>query len=118
MARVLRPGGWHIGTCPFTNVEASILKSILVDGKVVHLMPPEYHGDPVTGGFNSLVFEIPGWNILERAKKAGLSKAYIRMVASMKYAASTRTTASPCSVLRNETRRFVVKSLRRTGARR
>jgi SAM-dependent methyltransferase len=82
MARVLRPGGWHIGTCPFAFMdEQSILKAVIEDGELKTLMEPEYHGDPMgTGG--SLVFEIPGWNVLARAKAAGFSRAYWKYLRS------------------------------------
>jgi SAM-dependent methyltransferase len=86
MHRVLRPGGWHIGTHPFAYVDRnSILKSEIIDGKIVHRMEPEYHGNPINDE-GSLVFEVPGWDILERAKKAGFSSAFMKFVISKKHA--------------------------------
>ena len=85
MARVLRPGGRHIGTVPFRLVfEESIIKARLVDGEVEHLMEPEYHGNPFEEG-GALVFEVPGWDILDRAKSAGFSDAWIQFAWSVKF---------------------------------
>jgi hypothetical protein len=82
MARVLKPGGWHIGTCPFRVTDrASQVRTKLENGQLVHLMEPEWHGDPMgTGG--SLVFEVPGWDILDRAKAAGFSCAFWKHIQS------------------------------------
>jgi hypothetical protein len=84
--RVLRPGGWHIGTAPFAmGQQDSILKAKIEDGQVVHLMEPEYHGNPVDER-GSLVFEIPGWDILDRALAAGFSNAHMKFVMSTRHA--------------------------------
>lgn len=84
--RVLKPGGWHVGTAPFAMGQyESITKSKLEDGKVVHLTEPEYHGNPVDER-GSLVFEIPGWDIIDRAKTVGFSDAHVKYVLSTKHA--------------------------------
>ena len=46
-----------------------------------HLLEPEYHGDPVDPD-GALVFQVPGWEILARARKAGFSGAEMRLVCS------------------------------------
>ncbi len=80
MCRVLRPGGWHIGTHPFRLVDRdSEVKAKLVNGEIQHLTTPEYHGNPF--GEGSLVFEVPGWDILERSRKAGFSDAFMHLLA-------------------------------------
>lgn len=84
--RVLRPGGWHVGTLPFYYLsEKSERRAILRNGEVVHLLEPEYHGDPMNNKGGALVFEIPGWDILERAKAAGFSRAFMRHRISATY---------------------------------
>jgi hypothetical protein len=84
MCRILRPGGQHIGTCPFIfNSEKSDLRTVLKDGQLVHLKPAEMHGDPVNPSGGSLVFEVPAWDILDRAKAAGFSTAYMRFIHSV-----------------------------------
>lgn len=81
LARILKPGAWHIGTHPLKHQVRSIVKSKLENGIVVHLAQPEYHGDPFSDS-GSLVFEIPGWDILDRARTAGFSEAHFRFVVS------------------------------------
>lgn len=82
IARVLMPGGWHVGTHPFrfTNA-AGDRRAVVADGEVIHLKIPEYHGNPVSDG-GSLVFETPAWDIIERARAAGFSNPHMRFVCS------------------------------------
>lgn len=84
--RVLRPGGWHVGTVPFSYFsETSSRKAALDnDGNIIHLTEPEYHGDPMSDK-GVLVFEIPGWDIIDRALKAGFSDAFMKFVVSQKH---------------------------------
>jgi len=86
LARVLKPGGWHVGTHPFVMMaEAGDRRSLLLDGEVAHLKVPEYHANPADWAAGSLVFETPGWNIIERARAAGFRNAHMRFVASEKH---------------------------------
>ncbi len=81
-ARVLRPGGAMIATFPFAcGQDASILRAVLEEGEIKHLMEPEYHGDPIRPGEGVLVFEIPGWNIVPRTLAAGFNTAEMVFVA-------------------------------------
>jgi len=83
--RVTSPGGMLIATFPF-NIGSidSVIKARLQDmGEIVYLMDPEYHGNPVDEK-GSLVFEIPGWNILSRLKKYRWSQASIVYETSVK----------------------------------
>jgi SAM-dependent methyltransferase len=85
MHRVLKSGGWHIGTCPFRDTSYSSEKrSILRDGNTVYLEKPEWHGDPLTKS-GSLVFEVPGWDILDRAKSIGFSETTWRFIHSITF---------------------------------
>ncbi len=80
--RILQPGGWHIGTCPFYFYqEASVVKAKVKDGKIEHLMKPEFHGNPMSEA-GSLVFELPGWNLMDRLKSLGFQKSFMRFIAS------------------------------------
>ncbi|WP_131194484.1 class I SAM-dependent methyltransferase [Lichenihabitans psoromatis] len=83
LARVLRPGGWYIGTHPFRfmDLEGDV-RTVIWEGRLKHLKTPEIHGNPVRPGQGSLVFETPGWNILARAREAGFASASFRFVAS------------------------------------
>jgi SAM-dependent methyltransferase len=81
--RVLRPGGWHFGTVPFFFFNETGQRRAMLDqsGKLLHLMEPEFHGDPMNDG-GALVFEIPGWDIVDRARNAGFSDAFMRFMIS------------------------------------
>lgn len=81
--RVLKPGGYHAGTVPFAFFEhRSIVRARLNEhGGIDHILDPEYHGDPMNEG-GVLVFETPGWDIIDRAKAAGFSDAYMNFVIS------------------------------------
>lgn len=83
-ARILRPGGRLIGTCPFNwGAAITVQRARLVDGEVQHLLPPQYHGNPVDASGGSLVFCDPAWDILEKCRSAGFSKAWMTYLASM-----------------------------------
>lgn len=74
--RVLRPGGALLLSVPFhAGAERNLLRARLRDdGSVEHLVPPEYHGDPVrqTG---CLAFRTFGWELLEEMRDAGFADA-------------------------------------------
>lgn len=85
ICRVLVPGGVHIGTHPFRFMaQDSQVRARMVDGKVEHLMEPEIHGDPF-GNKGSLVFELPGWDIIGRCLKSGFAHAEMRLMMSAEY---------------------------------
>ncbi|MCW8084763.1 class I SAM-dependent methyltransferase [Sabulicella glaciei] len=70
MARVLAPGGRLIATFPLGD-EMTDQRAVLENGEVRHLVPPEYHGNPLNPEGGSLVFQIPGWDVLDLARRAG-----------------------------------------------
>lgn len=74
-ARVLKPGGRLVLTAPFiASLEATTTRARIVeDGGIEHLLEPEYHGDPVSGGI--LCFYHFGWDLLDDARAAGFSEA-------------------------------------------
>lgn len=85
IARVTAPGGKLITTFPFNiGADESVVKAKLTDSGIEHLAEPEYHGNPVDPQ-GSLVFEIPGWDILGRAQAAGWRKVEIIYHHSAKY---------------------------------
>ena len=84
--RVLRPGGCVVGTFPFYyGQEESVVKAALREGRLVHFQEPEYHGNPADPEKGSLVFTIPGWEILDWSREAGFSTAYFVGRASRRY---------------------------------
>ncbi len=69
--RVLRPGGRFYFTAPFNpNTNEHLIRAKIEDGKVVHILEPEMHGDPVTGD-GILCFQHFGWNIIQDLSAAG-----------------------------------------------
>lgn len=74
--RVLRSGGKFIFSIPFnTDSKYTKKRAEIVDGKINHIYPPIYHGNPLGGG--SLVFYDYGWDFLDIIKDAGFSDIYI-----------------------------------------
>lgn len=84
--RVLRPGGWHFGTVPFMYLaEQGEVRAVLHgQGQIVHLLEPQYHGDPMSDK-GVLVFELPGWDIVARARAAGFRDAFMRFMISSEH---------------------------------
>ncbi|MBS0243140.1 MAG: class I SAM-dependent methyltransferase, partial [Proteobacteria bacterium] len=81
--RILRPGGVFLATFPFRLVDPhSQEKARLENGTIVYLTEPEYHGNPVDPKGGSLVFTIPGWDILDHCRNAGFGYPSMRFVHS------------------------------------
>lgn len=75
IARVLRPGGEYIFTIPYDP--ECITHHVLVDTSGPEdrfLVPPQYHGDPITGGV--LAYRVFGQAILSDLASVGLSANY------------------------------------------
>ncbi|MBR0649982.1 methyltransferase domain-containing protein [Roseomonas terrae] len=71
-ARVLRPGGSHFFTVPLDpDLDRSATRATLGPNGVVHVLPPEYHGDPVRSE-GALVFTEYGRDLPELVARAGL----------------------------------------------
>jgi SAM-dependent methyltransferase len=101
-ARILKPGGRLLATFPFLfDRTVGVRFASLVDGKVVHHFEPIYHGNPMDKEGGSLVFEIPGWDIIDRAHRAGFSRAHMRFICDQDkgIVASTRYNNSPGGVM-------------------
>lgn len=77
--RVLRKGGRFYFTAPFIPVRNEhLIRAQLKGSEIVHLMEPEYHGDPVTGR-GILCFQHFGWEISRELTTIGFSdvKAFV-----------------------------------------
>ncbi len=88
IARVLRPGGRLVATCPlaFGQAEAIVkARHNPATGEAEHLMEAEFHGDPVRPEAGSLVYRIPAWDVLAQLQGAGFSEARMHHVASWKH---------------------------------
>jgi len=65
IARTLRPGGMHIFTVPLVNKDKpSRVRAKIVNGGIHHLLPEQYHGNPVGDG-RALVTVDWGYDICE-----------------------------------------------------
>lgn len=85
-ARVLVPGGVLVATFPFAfNSDQTIQKATLEHGQVVNIMEPEYHGNPMRPAEGSLVFQIPGWSVIDTARSEGFGDAYFLYICSQRH---------------------------------
>ncbi len=85
--RVLKPNGKILFTVPFNrNSKENIIRAkVNSDGSVTHLLPPEYHGDPVSGSNNCLCYYHFGWELLNDLKEAGYKNSYALLTYSKEY---------------------------------
>jgi SAM-dependent methyltransferase len=88
MAAVLTLGGYLLATVPLAyGQQASVEKAVWRgDGQEPELlMEPEWHGDPVHAERGSLVYRIPGWELLDQLKAAGFRRAELHAITSSRY---------------------------------
>lgn len=70
--RVLKPGGRHIFTVPYSPLLAEDqVRAKIVDGEIVYLEEKAFHGDPVRPDEGVLVWTIFGLNMLDRLRALG-----------------------------------------------
>ncbi|HQI82360.1 MAG TPA: tetratricopeptide repeat protein, partial [Deltaproteobacteria bacterium] len=74
--RCLRPGGILFFSVPFAkrSMENIVRARVLPGGEVSHVLPPEYHGDPLQSG-GCLSFYQFGWELLDELKAMGFKDA-------------------------------------------
>lgn len=83
-ARILVPGGKFIAIFPFAYAsEEHVVRARLGEDGIEFLAPPEYHGNPMNTEAGSLVFQLPGWGILDDARRVGFADACIVFWSSM-----------------------------------
>ncbi len=88
IARVLRPGGRLVATCPlaFGQLEGIVkARHNAATGEAELLMEPEFHGDPVRPEQGALVYRIPGWDVLDQLRGAGFLEVRMHHIASWKH---------------------------------
>jgi len=75
--RCLRPGGSLFITVPFEKESAKTIvrARVKVSGEIEHLLPPEYHSDPLRDAGTCLSYYIFGWDLLDRLRDAGYAHA-------------------------------------------
>jgi SAM-dependent methyltransferase len=69
--RVLRPGGRHIFTVPFSGDAHDDVRARRVDGRIEYLAEPMYHGDPMRPDQGVLVWRVFGAEMLTRLRAMG-----------------------------------------------
>jgi SAM-dependent methyltransferase len=75
-ARVLKDGGKMMWSVPFIpNSPTNLVRAKIENGEIIHIQPPEYHGDPLSGD-GVLCFQHFGWQMLDQMRSAGFSDAY------------------------------------------
>ncbi len=70
--RVLKQGGFHIFTVPLLLDSPTIERAVVEEnGGIKHLLPPEYHGDPIRGEI--LAFRTFGYDIFSMLSDIGFN---------------------------------------------
>lgn len=70
--RILRPGGLFLFTVPLFHSATTVERARLdLNQKIEHILPAQYHGDPIRGHQPVLVFRDYGEDITQRITKQG-----------------------------------------------
>jgi glycosyltransferase involved in cell wall biosynthesis/SAM-dependent methyltransferase len=71
--RCLKPGGTFLFAAPFAKErERKLVRARMIsDGSIEHIMPPEYHGNPVDHENGALCFRYFAWDLIDDMKAAG-----------------------------------------------
>ena len=88
LKEALIPGGYLIATFPFAlnatkNIEKAIYRGPGEEPE--YLCEPEWHEDPISPSGKSLVYRIPGWDILEEIRDIGFSDVRMNAIISSFY---------------------------------
>ncbi len=85
IARVLAPGGLLLLSVPIDDERDHCrARAALRDGQPVHLLPPEWHGDPLNAA-GALVFTDFGWQLLDWLRTAGFAEVSLDLVWAPRY---------------------------------
>ena len=75
--RCLNQDGTFLWTAPFDpGKQANTVRAFMQDDEIVHLMPPEYHGDLMKPD-GVLCFRYFGWDVLNEMRDIGFKDAYV-----------------------------------------
>jgi Methyltransferase domain len=85
-ARVLKPGGRLVCSAPFHGAALNTTRArMAADGTIEHLLPPEWHGNPVDPA-GALCYRHFGIELLDDLREAGFSEARVWLYWSAKLA--------------------------------
>lgn len=86
-SRTLKPGGTVLLSVPFGLIyDRNLIRArIGNDGAIEHILPAEYHGDPVNPEGGVLCYYHFGWELLEDFRAAGFSDARLSIMWSLEY---------------------------------
>jgi SAM-dependent methyltransferase len=81
-ARVLAPEGFLVLTLPFDpeREEHEERARLDAEGRLEHLLPPLYHGDPLRPEEGILCYRTYGWRLLAELREAGFAEAFLALV--------------------------------------
>lgn len=77
ISRVLKPGGYFVFTVPLYDAEFTVERARLVDGRVIHMQPPVYHGDRMRGFRGVLCYRDYGRDIVSRLLGSGFAEVSV-----------------------------------------
>lgn len=85
--RVLRCGGHLVLSVPFViHSKENILRArISGEGRIEHILTPEYHGDPVDPNGGILCYHHFGWDLLNDLRKAGFTSVKLSIFWSLQF---------------------------------
>jgi Methyltransferase domain len=85
--RCTRKGGIVLISVPFvtTNHDNLIRSTIDDKGEIKHILPEEYHGDPVNPKGGILCFQYFGWQMLDELRQAGFTDVKSVFIWSLYY---------------------------------
>ncbi|MEJ1157924.1 class I SAM-dependent methyltransferase [Prosthecomicrobium sp. N25] len=83
--RVLRPDGHLFWSVPFVSGNPrNTIRARLTETGIEHILPPEYHGDPLTTE-GCLCFTHFGWEMLDDVRRLGFRDVYALCMYSLEF---------------------------------
>lgn len=83
--RILRRDGRFYFTAPFNpGAHDHLIRAKVENGQIVHVMEPEWHGDPVTGE-GILCFQHFGWAVLDELRTCGFASVEVLAFDQIEY---------------------------------
>ncbi len=69
--RVLKRGGYFVFTVPLSESASTVERALIKDGKIVYILPQQYHDDCIRGKRKVLAFRNYGLDIQSRLESVG-----------------------------------------------